>query len=55
VGKGNDSSAQKALIKLRKARLGIKVRAIGWLVKGEVIGCPFLSLVSIYSSIAACS
>ena len=55
VGKGNDCSAQKTLIRFRRARLGINVLAIGWLVKGEVIGCPFRSLVSIHSSIAACS
>jgi len=53
VGKGNDCSSQNALIRFRSARLGIKVRAIGWLVKGEVMGCPFLSRVSIHSSIAA--
>ena len=31
------------------------MRAIGWLVKGEVICCPFRRRVSIHSSIPACS
>ena len=52
VGKGKECSLQNALIRLCSARFGITLRSIKSLVKGEVIGCPFLSLVSIHSSIA---